>query len=62
VRVTKAALAIQTDRLNGKVKMFLMKDSGGRRNMKAFLKRHILRSLFQYSSHAKKLVPVQFTY
>jgi hypothetical protein len=33
----KATLAIQTERLNGRVKMFMMKESGGWRNMKEFL-------------------------
>jgi hypothetical protein len=37
VTATNATLATQTERLNGRVKMFLTKDSGGRRNMKAFL-------------------------
>jgi hypothetical protein len=33
----RAALASQTDRLNGRVKMFVTKESGGWRKMKAFL-------------------------
>jgi hypothetical protein len=37
VTTTKATPAIQTERLNGRVKMFMMKESGGWRNMKEFL-------------------------
>jgi hypothetical protein len=39
---TKAALVTQTDRLKGRVKMFVMKESGGSRNMKAFLQEYLL--------------------
>lgn len=45
VRAMRAAVASQTDRLNGRVKMFITKESGGWRKMKAFLQRHMVRSV-----------------
>jgi len=41
VRAMRPALANQTERLNGRVKIFITKESGGWRKMKAFLQKNI---------------------
>lgn len=41
VRAMRPTLANQTERLNGRVKIFITKESGGWRKMKAFLQENI---------------------
>jgi hypothetical protein len=41
VRAMRPTLANQTERLNGRVKIFITKESGGCRKMKAFLQKNI---------------------